>query len=107
MKKHLKYIDGNSDKFWQIEASGLEFTVTYGKNGTSGTSQTKSFSSPEECLKAAEKILAEKTKKGYSETGEVVVTASSGVKTASNSKSSDTAAILEEYDSIVTSKKSN
>lgn len=39
MKKHLKYIDGNSDKFWQIEVLNNEFTVTYGKNGTSGTSQ--------------------------------------------------------------------
>ncbi|MEP6929654.1 MAG: WGR domain-containing protein [Flavobacterium sp.] len=74
MIKYLKFIDGNSDKFWQIEASGLEYTVTYGKNGTSGTSQTKTFSTPEECLKTAEKILAEKVKKGYSETGEVTVT---------------------------------
>lgn len=99
MKKYLKYIDGNSDKFWQIEVAGLQYTVTYGKNGTSGTSQTKAFSSEEECLKTAEKILAEKVKKGYSETGDVTV--ASKPKTA---KSSITDEVLEEYDSIVQSK---
>ena len=99
MKKYLKYIDGNSDKFWQIEVTGLEYTVTYGKNGTSGTSQTKTFSTDEECLKTAEKILAEKVKKGYSETGDVGVTSKS--KTA---KSSNSDAVLEEYDAIIKSK---
>ncbi|GAA6766793.1 hypothetical protein AAFH68_27370 [Flavobacterium sp. CGRL1] len=63
MKKSLKYIDGTSDKFWEIEVTGSNYTVTYGKNGTSGTTQTKSFGSDEECLKMAEKVLAEKVKK--------------------------------------------
>ncbi|WP_281232516.1 DUF6493 family protein [Flavobacterium gelatinilyticum] len=100
MKKTLKYIDGNSDKFWEIEVTGTSYTVTYGKNGTSGTTQTKSFGSDEECLKMAEKILAEKVKKGYSETGEVDAT--SKPKSA-KSKISDE--ILEEYDSIIKAKK--
>ncbi|MBS7231467.1 WGR domain-containing protein [Flavobacterium psychroterrae] len=99
MKKYLKYIDGNSDKFWQIEVTGLEYTVTYGKNGTSGTSQTKSFSTDDECLKSAEKILAEKVKKGYSETGDITV--DSKPKTA---KSSNSDAVLEEYDAIIKAK---
>lgn len=96
MKKYLKYIDGNSDKFWQIEVAGLEYTVTYGKNGTSGTSQTKSFATDEECLKSAEKILAEKVKKGYSETGDVAV--ASQPKTAKSVKSDE---VLEEYEAIL------
>ncbi|MCL9804420.1 DUF6493 family protein [Flavobacterium amniphilum] len=102
MKKHLKYIDGSSDKFWQIEVTDSQFTVTYGKNGTSGTSQVKSFESSEECLKAAEKLLSEKTKKGYSENGEVAVsTATTATKTA---KASNIDAILEEYDAIIKAK---
>ena len=100
MKKHLKYIDGNSNKFWQIEVTGLEYTVTYGKNGTSGVSQSKSFSTDEECLKMAEKILAEKVKKGYSESGDVAV--ASKPKTA---KSSNSEEVIQEYDSIIKSKK--
>ncbi|MCV9926166.1 DUF6493 family protein [Flavobacterium sp. LS1R49] len=99
MKKHLKFIDGNSDKFWQIEVAGLKYTVTYGKNGTSGTSQTKSFDTDEESLKVAKKLLDEKIKKGYSENGDVTVAPKP--KTA---KSSNSDTILEEYDAIIKSK---
>ncbi|WP_298121986.1 DUF6493 family protein [Flavobacterium sp.] len=101
MKKHLKYIDGTSDKFWQIEAINNQFTVTYGKNGTSGVSQIKSFDTNEDCLKAAEKLLAEKIKKGYSENGEVVIIDKVDPKTG---KVSNIKAILDEYDFIITQK---
>ncbi|WP_290842961.1 DUF6493 family protein [Flavobacterium sp.] len=70
MKKHLTFVDDTSDKFWNIETFGSQFTVTYGKSGTSGTSQTKNFESEEACLKAAGKIMNEKIKKGYSEEGQ-------------------------------------
>ncbi|MFB9076609.1 DUF6493 family protein [Flavobacterium procerum] len=99
MKKRLKYIEGNSDKFWEINVTGFEFTVTYGKNGTSGTSQTKSFATDEECLRVAEKLLNEKIKKGYSESGEVTDVAKP--KTA---KGINSAAVLQEYDDIIKSK---
>jgi len=100
MKKHLKYIDGTSDKFWEIEVRGSDYTVTYGKNGTSGTVQSKSFGSDEECLKMAEKILAEKVKKGYSESGEVDM--ASKPKSAKTKNADE---VIEEYDSIIKSKK--
>jgi predicted DNA-binding WGR domain protein len=111
MQKHLKFIDGTSDKFWQIEASGLQFIVTYGKNGTSGVSQTKVFDTVEECLKVAEKLLAEKVKKGYSESGEVTVpqkapSVSSGSKTAAQPKS-DLKEVLETYDDIIKNRRVN
>ncbi len=99
MKKHLKYIDGSSDKFWQIETSANQLTVTYGRNGTSGTSQTKTFGSDEECEKAAEKLLAEKVKKGYSESGEVL--ASGTPKAATSQKQSNLKAVLEGFDEII------
>lgn len=108
MKKHLKYIDGTSDKFWQIEAAGNQFAVTYGKNGTTGISQTKSFDTDEKCMQAAEKLLNEKIKKGYSENGEVILTnltASTTEKGAVKKKEvSDIAVILASYDSIITRK---
>ncbi|WP_284652962.1 DUF6493 family protein [Flavobacterium terrisoli] len=102
MKRHLKYIDGNSDKFWQIEVSGVQFTVTYGKNGTSGVSQTKSFATEDESLKTAEKLLAEKIKKGYSENGEVIATTAS--TTVKQGKKNDTNVFLKEYDQIIKSR---
>jgi predicted DNA-binding WGR domain protein len=102
MKKHLKYIDGSSDKFWQIEVLNNTYTVTYGRNGTSGTSQTKTFDDDEQCLKAAEKLLNEKTKKGYSETGEVV--ASQTASTPKKDGDKDVAEILSAYDAILKEK---
>lgn len=71
MFKHLKYIDGTSDKFWEIQTAGATHTVTYGRNGTAGQSKSKTFDSEEACLKDADKLIAEKTKKGYSEDGAV------------------------------------
>lgn len=103
MKKHLKYIDGTSDKFWQIEVTNNSFTVTYGKNGTSGVSQIKSFDTNEACLKAAEKLLAEKIKKGYSENGEVTIADKIDKKTG---KTTNVSAILEEFDAIIKQKNS-
>jgi predicted DNA-binding WGR domain protein len=69
MKKDLHYQDSTSNKFWNIEVSGKSFTVTYGKSGTAGTSNTKTFDSQEACLKEATKVLNEKLKKGYVEIG--------------------------------------
>ncbi|EKO35287.1 WGR domain protein [Leptospira santarosai str. CBC379] len=69
MKHHLTYKDDKSDKFWNIEVDGTFFTVTYGKTGTAGQTQTKSFDDEQKCLKEAEKLLSEKLKKGYLEVG--------------------------------------
>lgn len=73
MFKHLKFIDGTSDKFWEIQTNGATHTVTYGRNGTVGQSKEKTFDSEEACIKDAEKLIHEKTKKGYSEDGTVEV----------------------------------
>lgn len=102
MKKQLKYIDGTSDKFWQIEVADTAYTVTYGRNGTPGLSQTKSFSSHDDCLKAAEKLLKEKMKKGYSENGEVVAVPSAS-KSGKDAKT-DIKVVLEAYDAILLSR---
>ncbi|MGN5953098.1 DUF6493 family protein [Sphingobacterium lactis] len=88
MFKHLKYIDGNSDKFWEIQTDGVQHTVTYGRNGTDGQSKTKSFDSEEACIKDAEKLIAEKTKKGYSEDGTVDLTEKKSTSIKSNNKAS-------------------
>lgn len=100
MKKHLKYIDGSSDKFWQIEVLDTVYTVTYGRNGTSGVSQTKTFADNTECLKVAEKLLNEKIKKGYSETGDVIQSKTPAVN---NAATKNTDKILKDYDGIIKS----
>ncbi len=103
MKHYLTFQDDTSDKFWQIETSEKSFTVTYGRTGTSGQSQTKTFDSEALCLKEAEKILAEKRKKGYVEDGveSVVVAAKPRAKSDKPEKVDNLAEVLAEYDKLI------
>ncbi len=106
MKHYLTFQDETSDKFWQIETSEKSFTVTYGRTGTSGQSQTKTFDSEALCLKEAEKILAEKRKKGYVEDGveSVVVAAKPRAKSDKPEKVDNLAEVLAEYDKLIVEK---
>ncbi|MBE8399412.1 LIC_11051 family fibronectin-binding protein [Leptospira borgpetersenii] len=87
MKHHLTYKDGKSDKFWNIEVSGTSFIVTYGKTGTDGQTQTKTFGSKGECQKEVQKLLSEKLKKGYMEGEERASSAPVAKKNAPQKKS--------------------
>jgi len=64
----FQYSDAKSHKFWNIDVSGNSFTVTYGKVGTAGQTQTKAFPTPAKAQEAADKLTKEKTAKGYAET---------------------------------------
>jgi uncharacterized protein (TIGR02996 family) len=64
----FQFSDAKSHKFWTIDVEGDGFTVTYGKVGTAGQTQTKSFPSPEKAQAEADKLVREKTGKGYVET---------------------------------------
>jgi uncharacterized protein (TIGR02996 family) len=64
----FQYSDAKSHKFWNIEVSGSSLTVTYGKVGAAGQTQTKSFATPEKAQAEADKLIKEKLKKGYHET---------------------------------------
>ena len=65
MKRNLIYMDAKSSKFWNIEQSGNTFTVTYGRTGTDGQSQIKSFADEAVATKEAAKLIKEKLGKGY------------------------------------------
>lgn len=65
MKRELIFMDARSSKFWTIEQAGNSHTVTYGRIGSKGQSSTKSFSSEDAARKDAEKLIREKTSKGY------------------------------------------
>jgi uncharacterized protein (TIGR02996 family) len=60
-----EFAEGGSNKFWEITLTGKSFTTTYGKIGTTGQTTIKSFGSDAEARKEADKITAEKVKKGY------------------------------------------
>lgn len=64
----FQYSGAGSHKFWNIELTGNSFTVTYGKVGAKGQTQTKTFATDAEANAAAEKLIKEKVSKGYRET---------------------------------------
>ena len=66
-KREFTFQDGKSDKFWNIEVTGESYTVTYGRSGTSGQTQSKSFDDEPAAQSVAAKLVAEKVKKGYVE----------------------------------------
>lgn len=65
MQKYLEFSDGSSHKFWSIQTEDNSFTVVFGKAGAAGQTQTKTFATPEEAEKEANKQAASKIKKGY------------------------------------------
>jgi uncharacterized protein (TIGR02996 family) len=66
--RSFQFSDAKSHKFWNIAVSGDSFTVTFGRVGTAGQTQTKSFPSAEKAQAEADKVIREKVKKGYRET---------------------------------------
>ncbi len=62
------FTDAKSNKFWNVELAGAGFTVTFGKVGTKGQTQTKDFPDEDKARKAHDKLVAEKLGKGYVET---------------------------------------
>jgi uncharacterized protein (TIGR02996 family) len=65
--RRFEFKDAKSQKFWEIETEGDAFTVRYGKIGTDGQVQTKTYASAEKAEAEAEKLIKSKTKKGYVE----------------------------------------
>lgn len=61
--------DENSDKFWSIYVTGTSFTTCWGRRGAQGQSGVKTFATPEKAAAEAEKLIAEKVRKGYREVG--------------------------------------
>ncbi len=67
--RSFEYRDAKSAKFWNIDLQGSSFTVVYGKIGTAGQSQAKTFPTAEKAQAEHDKLVREKTGKGYLEVG--------------------------------------
>lgn len=67
--RRFEFVGGSSRKFWEISVSGNSFTVLFGRIGTAGQSQTKTFADEAKAKREAEKLVAEKVRKGYVERG--------------------------------------
>lgn len=67
MKRYFEFQDSKSYKFWQIDQEGAVCTVTYGKIGTAGQEKATTYGSEELAVKEMNKLVGEKTRKGYVE----------------------------------------
>jgi cell wall assembly regulator SMI1/predicted DNA-binding WGR domain protein len=65
--RYFEFVGGSSSKFWEIQLAGASLTTRYGKIGTDGQKTTKELASEALAQKECDKLVAEKTKKGYVE----------------------------------------
>lgn len=64
-----EFVEGNSSKFWEVELQGNTLNLKWGRIGTDGQAQQKTFASPDKARAEHDKLVAEKLKKGYHEAG--------------------------------------
>jgi predicted DNA-binding WGR domain protein len=67
IRRRFEFSEGSSNKFWEIEIADTTLTVCWGRIGTGGKTQTKCFANPATARAEADKLIAEKLRKGYSE----------------------------------------
>ena len=65
--RRFEFSEGSSNKFWQAGLQGSDLQISWGKIGTAGQQQTKSFASTTAAQAELAKLATEKAKKGYVE----------------------------------------
>ncbi len=66
---HLEFEEGTSSKFWRARVEGKTLYVNYGKIGSNGQTQVKDFGDNAAAMKEYDKLVREKRKKGYVDSG--------------------------------------
>jgi predicted DNA-binding WGR domain protein len=66
-RREFHCTEGSASKFWAIQVEGTRTTAQFGKIGSPGQKQIKDFPSEEAAKAAADKLIAEKLRKGYVE----------------------------------------
>jgi predicted DNA-binding WGR domain protein len=74
MKRYFEFVGEDKSrkseaaaKFWEVAVDESKLTVRFGKIGTNGQLKEKDLGSSEAANSEAEKLITEKTKKGYVE----------------------------------------
>ncbi len=76
----FEFSDATSHKFWNIDLNGKSFTATFGRVGTAGQKQEKTFASEAAAQKEHDKLVKEKLAKGYRETSPAAKVAPESLK---------------------------
>ena len=71
MKRMFEYSEGTSNKFWEVSLEKKSVITRYGKIGNAGKATPNEYVSAKEARDAFEKLIHEKTSKGYVEKLEV------------------------------------
>jgi predicted DNA-binding WGR domain protein len=65
--RRFEFVGGGSNKFWVVTQTGASISVRFGRIGTAGLEQAKTFADETAARREIERLIAEKLKKGYSE----------------------------------------
>jgi predicted DNA-binding WGR domain protein len=65
--RRFEFVGGGVAKFWEIDVKGKEVQVRFGRNGTHGQREVKTFADEAKASRHADKKVAEKVRKGYRE----------------------------------------
>ena len=65
--RYFEFVEGNSNKFWEVSQSGNKMTTRWGRIGSAGQSKTKTFADEAAAAKAIASLIEEKTDEGYVE----------------------------------------
>jgi formylglycine-generating enzyme required for sulfatase activity len=87
--RRFEFSDSTSNKFWEVDVKGKTLNVTFGKIGTKGQSKPKDFATPEKAKAEMEKLIKEKTGKGYVEVGGKAATKAVKEKKSAKAKELD------------------
>jgi DNA ligase-1 len=66
-KRYFECVEGSASKFWEVWIDGNEVVTQWGKIGTPGRETRKPFPDAAKTQKEYDKLVAEKTSKGYVE----------------------------------------
>jgi DNA ligase-1 len=65
--RRFEFVEGKSAKFWEISVVGNNVRVCFGRLGTSGQEKSTKCTDAAAAQKHADKLIEEKTGKGYVE----------------------------------------
>jgi uncharacterized protein (TIGR02996 family) len=68
-KRYFEFVEGTSSKFWEVWIDGTQVLTRYGKIGANGQTTIKDEGSAAAAQKLHDKLVKEKTGKGYVEKG--------------------------------------
>ncbi len=66
-KRHFEFVEGASNKFWEVWTDANEVHTRYGRVGAAGQTTVKKERSPEKAQTLYERLVREKLGKGYQE----------------------------------------